>query len=228
MSNICIIPARGGSKRIPRKNILPFLGKPILAYSIEAALECNLFSEVMVSTDDIEIAEVARQYGANIPFYRSEKTSDDYATTFDVLDEVLANYQNSGKSFDNLCCIYPCAPFVNCQKLRTSYKILCDGGFETVIPVVAYSFPIQRSFTVKENRLSYKYPEFEKTRSQDLEIMYHDTGQFYWCKVTSLLEHKSLVTGNTGSLILSELEVQDIDNLSDWQMAELKYKLLKQ
>ncbi len=228
MSNICIIPARGGSKRIPRKNILPFLGKPILAYSIEAALECNLFSEVMVSTDDIEIAELARQYGANIPFYRSEKTSDDYATTFDVLDEVLANYQNSGKSFDNLCCIYPCAPFVNCQKLRTSYKILCDGGFETVIPVVAYSFPIQRSFTVKENRLSYKYPEFEKTRSQDLEIMYHDTGQFYWCKVTSLLEHKSLITGNTGSLILSELEVQDIDNLSDWQMAELKYKLLKQ
>ncbi len=228
MSNICIIPARGGSKRIPRKNILPFLGKPILAYSIEAALECNLFSEVMVSTDDIEIAELARQYGANIPFYRSEKTSDDYATTFDVLDEVLANYQNSGKSFDNLCCIYPCAPFVNCQKLRTSYKILCDGGFETVIPVVTYSFPIQRSFTVKENRLSYKYPEFEKTRSQDLEIMYHDTGQFYWCKITSLLEHKSLITGNTGSLILSELEVQDIDNLSDWQMAELKYKLLKQ
>lgn len=228
MSNICVIPARGGSKRIPRKNILPFLGKPILAYSIEAALESNLFDEVMVSTDDAEIAEVALQYGANIPFYRSENTSDDYATTFDVLEEVVNNYYYKGKSFDHLCCLYPCAPFVNGKKLITAFKILCEGSFESVIPVVAYSFPIQRSFIVIENKLTYKYPEFQKSRSQDLEKSYHDTGQFYWCKVTSLLEHKSLITGNTGSLILSELEVQDIDSLTDWQMAELKYKLLKE
>jgi N-acylneuraminate cytidylyltransferase len=228
MPNICIIPARGGSKRIPRKNIKGFLGKPILAYSIEAALESNLFSEVMVSTDVIEIAEVARQYGAKIPFYRSENASDDYATTFDVLDEVLTNYYTTGKSFDNVCCLYPCAPFVNSQKLITAYEILCEGSFESVIPVVAYSFPIQRSFNVKDNKLSYKYPEFEKTRSQDLEKIYHDTGQFYWCKANSLIKNKGIMNQNTGFLELTELEIQDIDNDVDWQMAELKFKLLNQ
>lgn len=228
MANLCIIPARGGSKRIPRKNVKEFLGKPILAYSIEAALESNLFSEVMVSTDDIEIAEVARQYGAKIPFYRSENASDDYASTFDVLDEVLSNYKNSSKSFNTLCCIYPCAPFVNSLKLITAYKILCEGSFESVIPVVAYSFPVQRSFIVKDNKLSYKYPEFEKTRSQDLEKIYHDTGQFYWCKVNSLIKNKGIMNQNTGFLELTELEIQDIDNDVDWQMAELKFKLLNQ
>jgi N-acylneuraminate cytidylyltransferase len=191
-------------------------------------LDSNLFSEVMVYTDDIEIAEVARQYGANVSFYRSEKTSDDYATTFDVLDEVLTKYQNSGKRFDDLCCLYPCAPFVNSQKLRTAYKTLCEGSFETVIPVVAYSFPIRRSFIVKDNKLSYKYLEFEKYRSQDLEKMYHDTGQFYWCTVKSLIKNGSIINPNTGFLELTELEMQDIDNEVDWQMAELKYKLLSQ
>ena len=136
MANICIIPARGGSKRIPRKNIKGFLGKPILAYSIEAALESNLFSEVMVSTDDIEIAEVARQYGAKIPFYRSENASDDYATTFDVLDEVLSNYQNSSKSFDNLCCIYPCAPFVNCQKLKLMQNLKLEFQMQFLFQMI--------------------------------------------------------------------------------------------
>lgn len=193
MSNICIIPARGGSKRIPRKNILPFIGKPILTYSIEAALESNLFDEVMVSTDDPEIAEIGRLYGANVPFLRSEKTSDDYSTTFDVLEEVVTNYYDKGKSFDHLCCLYPCAPFVNSKNLITTYKILCDGSFESVIPVVAYSFPIQRSFIVRGNKLSYKYPEFQKSRSQDLEKIYHDTGQFYWCKVSCLLKNRSII-----------------------------------
>ncbi len=228
MTNLCIIPARGGSKRIPRKNIKAFLGKPILAYSIEAALESKLFSEVMVSTDDVEIAEVAQKFGANVPFLRSEKASDDYATTFDVLDEVLSKYQDIGKNFDNLCCIYPCAPFANSKKLTLAYKTFCEGSFETVIPVVAFGFPIQRSFIVHGNKLTYKYPKFEKTRSQDLEKMYHDTGQFYWCNVNSLIKNKGIMNQNTGFLELAELEVQDIDNDVDWQMAELKYKLLSQ
>ena len=182
----------------------------------------------MVSTDDIQIAELASQYGANVPFYRSEKTSDDYATTFDVLDEVLTKYQNSGKRFDDLCCLYPCAPFVNSQKLRTAYMTLCEGSFETVIPVVAYSFPIQRSFFIRDNKLLYKYPEFEKSRSQDLEKTYHDTGQIYWCKVNSLINNRGIMNQNTGFLELTELEVQDTDNEVDWQLAELKYKLLNQ
>lgn len=228
MDNLCIIPARGGSKRIPRKNIRAFLGKPIIAYSIEAALKSNLFSEVMVSTDDIEIAVVARQYGANVPFYRSEKTSDDYATTFDVLNEVIVNYRNTGKKFNTLCCLYPCAPFITQQKLVKAYETYVNGNFETVLPVVAYSFPVQRSFIVKDNKLLYKYPEFEKFRSQDLEKTYHDTGQFYWCNINSLLENKSIMNTNTGFVELTELEIQDIDNDVDWQMAELKYKLLGQ
>ncbi len=212
MTNVCIIPARGGSKRIPRKNIKTFLGKPILAYSIEAAIDSKLFEEVMVSTNDIEIADIARNYGANVPFYRSEKASGDHSTTFDVLEEVLTNYQESGKIFDHLCCLYPCAPFVNSHKLIITYKALCDGRFESVIPVVAYSFPIQRSFIIKNNKLSFKYPEFEKSRSQDLEKMYHDTGQFYWCKVNSLINNRGIMNQNTGFLELTELEIQDIDN----------------
>ena len=225
MKNLALIPDRGGSKRIPRKNIKEFNGKPIIAYSIEAALNSGLFDEVMVSTDDKEIAEVAKKYGASVPFLRSKKNSDDFATTYEVLKEVIDAFSEIEKYFDNICCIYPCAPFVTKEKLKLTFEKLKLGNFDTVIPIVPFSFPIQRSFVAKNNKLSYKFPEFEKSRSQDLEKIYHDAGQFYWCKKDSLLSHQSLINYNTGFLELPELEVQDIDNEVDWELAELKFKI---
>lgn len=225
MANLCIIPARGGSKRIPRKNIKDFLGKPIIAYSILAALESGLFDEVMVSTDDEEIAEIALNHGAKVPFLRSSVTSNDYATTYQVLEEVLLEYKKIGRSFDNVCCIYPCAPFVNGEKLKLAFDTMIKGEFDSLFPIVGFGFPIQRALRLDNEKISFFYLEYALTRSQDLEKSYHDAGQFYWAKVSSLLDQKSLITNNTGSIVLSELEVQDIDNEMDWTLAELKYKM---
>lgn len=227
MANICIIPARGGSKRIPRKNIKRFLGKPIIAYSIEAAINSGLFDEVMVSTDDIEIAEIAKKYGAKVPFLRSNKTSDDYATTFDVIEEVLIKYQDTSKKFTMVCCLYACAPFVTSQRLSESLTVLETNGFDSVFPVMSFGFPIQRSLKLEGNKINFFYPEFSLSRSQDLEKSYHDAGQFYWMKVDKFLQHKKILTNNTGSIIISEMEGQDIDNEVDWKLAELKYELLQ-
>ena len=228
MANICIIPARGGSKRILRKNIKDFLGKPILAYSIEAAIESNLFDEVMVSTDDKEIAKIAEKYGANIPFLRSDKNSDDFSTTYDVLYEVLGDYKNKkNREFQNLCCIYPCAPFVNSKMLSKSYSKLIDKNLDVIFPILPYSFPIQRALREKDGNVKMINEEFMNTRSQDLESTYHDAGQFYWCTVSGLFENKKLISKNAGGIIVSELNAQDIDNETDWKLAELKYKLNK-
>ena len=150
MNNLAIITARGGSKRIPKKNIREFCGKPIIAYSILAALESKLFSEVMVSTDDLEIAEIAKQYGANVPFLRSEKTSDDFATTRDVLVEVLTEYEKRGQVFDHMCCIYPTAPFVTAQKLKVAYDTMIEHDADDISPMVRYSYPPQRSFYIRD------------------------------------------------------------------------------
>lgn len=225
MSCIAIITARGGSKRIPRKNIRPFCGKPILAYSIEAALQSGLFEEVMVSTDDEAIAEVARQYGAAVPFLRSEETSNDFATTADVLTEVLNRYQESGRTFDTMACLYPTAPFVTAEKLRTALEHLQTTGADSLMPVVAFSFPPQRGLVVRDGALAYQYPQYASARSQDLEPIYHDCGQFYFCRTAAFAKYHTLVTPRTVPLILPEQEVQDIDNLSDWDLAELKYKM---
>lgn len=181
---ICIITARGGSKRIPRKNIKDFCGKPIIAYSIYAALESGIFNEVMVSTDDQEIADVAMQYGAKVPFLRSARNSDDYATTADVLAEVLAEYKKQGRSFVTMCCVYPTAPFITAEKLRAAYKMFIDSEAEMLEPVVAYSYPPQRSFLLRDCNLVYQWPEYVRTRSQDLESWYHDAGQFYFYDVS--------------------------------------------
>lgn len=224
---ICIIPARGGSKRIPRKNIKSFLGKPIIAYSIESALSSKLFDEVMVSTDDKEIAEIAKDYGASIPFLRSAENANDFATTVDVLHEVLDNYKKQGEVFDCACCFYPTAPFVSGSLLVKAYQKLIEEEYDTVFPIIPFTFPIQRGMKINEDkRIEMFNPEYLLVRSQDLEPAYHDTGQFYWFRVEKLLAENKLLTNNTGYVILSAIEAQDIDNLEDWDIAEFKYKYL--
>ncbi len=226
MSSIAIITARGGSKRIPRKNIKDFLGKPIIAYSIEAAVRSGMFDEVMVSTDDEEIAEIAKTYGANVPFYRSEKTSGDFATTNDVLLEVLEEYEKKGQKFDVGCCIYPTAPFVTAEKLKDAYNKLEESGADTLIPVVSFSYPPKRALVVREGKLVFHYPEFIDSRSQDLEPEYHDIGQFYFFKTEAFKVNKKLMLGDIVPYVVDETEVQDIDNLSDWKIAEIKYRAM--
>ncbi len=226
MSRLAIITARGGSKRIPKKNIREFCGKPILAYSIEAALASGLFDTVMVSTDDTEIAQIAKKYGAEVPFFRSAATSGDFATTNDVLAEVLAEYAKRGRHFDVACCIYPTAPFVTSQKLQAAVAQLEVSDADTLIPVVSFSYPPQRAMVVEQERLVFKYPEYLDSRSQDLQPHYHDVGQFYVFRTDRFAVNKKLMVGNILPLIVSELEVQDIDNLTDWKIAEMKYRLM--
>lgn len=225
MKSVAIITARGGSKRIPRKNIKDFCGKPIMAYSIEAAKESGLFDEVMVSTDDGEIAEVARKYGANVPFMRSAATSDDYATTADVIREVLGEYEKQGKNFGWVCCIYPTAPFVTAKKLRDSFSYLRAKNANALVPVVRFSYPPQRCVVIANGLLQYKWPENVRARSQDLEPYYHDAGQYYFWKTEEFSEG---MIENTVPFVLNDLEVQDIDNLEDWRLAEIKYRMMQE
>lgn len=224
---IAVITARGGSKRIPKKNIKEFCGKPIIAYSILAALEADIFDKVMVSTDDGEIAEIARSFGAEVPFLRSAETSNDYATTADVLLEVLKGYAKEGQSYDKLCCIYPTAPFVTAEKLRSAMNLLAEPDTDSVVPVTSFSFPPMRGNYVREGKLSYCYPEYANMRSQDIETMYHDCGQFYCVKTEAFLKFKKIVMENTKAIIVPEREVQDIDTIEDWVMAEMKYQIMK-
>lgn len=225
---IAIITARGGSKRIPRKNIREFCGKPILAYSVQAALESGIFHTVMVSTDDEEIAEVARQYGAEVPFFRSAETAGDFATTNDVLLEVLAEYEKRGRHFDMGVCIYPTAPFVTAEKLKSAVEKLENSDADTLIPVVAFSYPPQRAMIVENGRLVFEYPEYLDSRSQDLKPHYHDVGQFYVFRTEAFQVNRKLMVGNILPMVVSELEVQDIDNQTDWEIAEMKYRLMRQ
>lgn len=224
--NLAIIPARGGSKRIPLKNIKNFLGKPIIAYSIQAALESKLFDEVMVSTDDETIAKIAVEYGAKVPFKRSEENAGDQASTEDVLKEVLKNYGNNGMKFDYACCLYPCAPFITYEKLRQAYSKLSTEHIDTVFTVLKYGSPIQRALKLENGRIKMFYPANYYKRTQDLEPAYHDAGQFYFFSTEKFLKNGELWTDNTTAIIINDLEAQDIDNESDWKMAELKYSLL--
>jgi len=228
MHNLAIIPARGGSKRIPRKNIRDFLGKPIITYSIDAALGSGLFEEVMVSTDDKEIAEIAIKYGARVPFYRSDEASSDFATTMSVVKEVVSIYKRQfNKTFDLICCIYPTAPLIQVQHLKTGLDILLAKNFDSVFPVVAFGYPVWRGVEITdEGKTLMVWPEYQNSRSQDLKKIYHDAGQWYWMNMNQIDE--TIFTKNTGSIVLSENEVQDIDNLTDWKLAEMKYKLLNE
>ena len=224
MKSIAVITARGGSKRIHKKNIKDFCGKPIIAYSIIAALESGLFDDVMVSTDDQEIADIARQYGASVPFMRSAKTSDDFATTRDVLEEVLNDYSSRGQEFDYMCCIYPTAPFVTPAKLKQVFDMMVEKDADDASPLVSYSYPPQRAFYIRDHVKTPCQPEMMPMRSQDLEPIYHDAGQFYFYKLSSFFGKKE--DYYSLPVIFPESEVQDIDNLEDWTIAELKYELM--
>lgn len=224
---VAIITARGGSKRIPGKNKKEFLGKPIICYSIEAALASGLFEEVMVSTDDEEIAKISRQAGASVPFMRSEATANDYATTDDVLLEVLEEYEKRGRIFAYMACIYPTAPFVTEEKLKAAFQLLVEEGASGVMPVVRFSFPPQRGMAVRNGRLAYCQPENAMKRSQDLEPMYHDCGQFYCLDVGRFRQQKAIWMENAVPFIQDEKYVQDIDTLQDWEIAEMKYQMMR-
>lgn len=228
MSSIAIITARGGSKRIPRKNVKNFCGKPILLYSIEAALRSGCFDEVMVSTEDAEIAALAREAGASVPFMRSEKTAGDFATSADVIEEVLSAYAEQKREFEYACILYPTAPFVTGEKLRQAMELLQKEGADSVLPIVQYSFPPQRAFVNKNGCICFAHEEYAKTRSQDLEPMYHDAGQFCCFRTELFLTKHTLVTENTRGIVCPESEVQDIDTFEDWHLAELKYKMMRE
>ena len=219
---LAMITARGGSKRIPKKNVKEFCGKPILWYSIEAALKAGVFDEVMVSTDDEEISKLARQAGASVPFMRSEDTANDYASTDEVIMEVLKEYEKIGQTFDSFCCIYPTAPFITAGRLKEAMELLETA--DSVMPVVAFSYPPQRGLIVNgEGYVERQFPQYATTRSQDLEKVYHDCGQFYACKTIPFMEAETTDVEKLVPLVLSEMEVQDIDTLEDWELAEIKY-----
>lgn len=227
MKTVAIITARGGSKGIPGKNIKPFMGQPIIKYSIDAAKDSGCFDEVMVSTDSAEIAEVSEKHGAKIPFLRSEANSNDFATTANVIEEVLNEYIKRGHEFEYACCIYPTAPFISPEKLKEGFNLLKEKGADSVVPVVRFSYPIQRSLKIEDGKLLMIWPENLNKRSQDLMPAYHDIGQFYWLKVESFLKERVLFGKYTVPFEVPESEVQDIDNEEDWKIAEMKYKILK-
>lgn len=228
MDAIAIITARGGSKRIPGKNKKDFLGKPIICYSIEAAISSGLFEEIMVSTDDEEIARIAKEAGASVPFMRSDASSDDFATTDDVLMEVLEEYEKRGRVFDYMACIYPTAPFVTAEKLKNAMNILIKEKASGVMPVVGFSFPPQRGMVVRNGRLEYCYPENILKRSQELETIYHDCGQFYCYNVEKYRACRGNLPDGYVPVVVEETEVQDIDNFSDWKLAEIKYSMMQE
>lgn len=228
LGSVAIITARGGSKRIPKKNVKDFCGKPIITYSIEAAIESGCFDEVMVSTEDEEIAQIAEKAGAKIPFKRSLKTAGDFATSAEVIEEVLGEYKKLGRVYKYACILYPTAPFVTGEKLKQAMTMLMDEEVDSVLPIVPFSFPPQRAFVNRGGKIQFVEEKYAKTRSQDLEPLYHDCGQFC-CFKTEVFEKKHiLVTDNTMGIVCPESEVQDIDNYEDWYLAELKYKMMKE
>ncbi len=227
MKNICIIPARGGSKRIKNKNIKTFCGKPIIAYSIEAALSSQVFDAVIVSTDTKSIAEVAEHYGAQVPFTRPDKLSDDYANTFDVMQHAAQWAVGEYPEVECLCCLYATAPFVRSQDLIESLNLLATNDALYCYSVTEFEFPIQRAVKIIDG---YATP-FDKTqmlkRSQDLESSYHDAGQFYWGRVSAFLNREDFFASSSLAYPLDRIRVQDIDTMTDWRNAEMKFTLLE-
>lgn len=225
---IAIITARGGSKRIPQKNIKNFFGKPMLHYAINACKEADVFSEIMVSTDSEEIAVIARRYGAQVPFMRSEKTASDFAITYDVLNEVIINYKNNGKEYDYVCCVYPCVPFLKGQTLKDAYHQLTSSNNDALQPVCKFPVPVEWAMKIEGGILVPNDRKAQLIRSQDLTPKYFDAGMFYFIKTDVMLREKTLTPVKTMAYIMNEMEIQDIDTLDDWELAELKYQILKE
>jgi pseudaminic acid cytidylyltransferase len=225
--NLCVIPARGGSKRIPRKNIKKFNDKPIIAYSIEAALRSKCFDQVIVSTDDQEVANIAVEYGANVPFLRPTELSDDYSGTIPVVQHAI-NWMEGNNKIQNVCCLYATAPFVRPEILSDAYQKMLDSNTDFCFSVTSYAFPIQRALKIKNQvGLQMFYPENFDKRSQDLEEAYHDAGQFYWGKVESFKRNLPLFSNASYPYLLPRYLVQDIDTMEDWIRAEAMFKALK-
>lgn len=224
--NVCIIPARGGSKRIPRKNIKTFNGLPIISFPIQEALKSNLFDTVIVSTDDEEIARIAQRYGAETPFFRSKETSDDFATTLDVLKEVMFNLSTESRYYNNICCLYPCTPLVTSEVLIKAFQKFIYDDMDTLLTIQEYRHPIQRALALKDGKtIEFVNQKHIATRTQDLEVFYHDAGQFYFHKTALITDKESIYEGKTGCFLLSGTQAQDIDNEDDWALAEVKFNV---
>jgi len=228
MKNVAIIPARGGSKRIPAKNIKEFLGKPIIAYSIAAAKQSGLFERIIVSTDSEAIAEVANRYGAETPFMRPEEIADDFTTTAAVLAHALQWLAAHGSEAQHACCIYATAPFIQVHYLKAGYELLTGKGATSVFPVTTFPFSIFRALKINDDgRLAMFWPEHELTRSNDLPEAYHDAGQFYWVDCKVFLEKQQLYSDDSLPVVVPRHLVQDIDTPEDWTRAEMMYKALQ-
>jgi len=229
MSNLCIIPARGGSKRIPKKNIKHFGNKPIIAYSIEAALSSGLFDKVIVTTDDHDIVKIAQYYGAETPFIRPEHLSDDFTNTSDVITHAITSCETYyNMSFNIVCCLYATAPFIKNTDLKNAYEGLIKANTNFVVPVTNFPFPIQRALKQQENLVVPFCTQNMKKRSQDLEEAFHDAGQFYMGYKSAWHTYPDIWSANISPLILSRYAVQDIDTMEDWDHAELLYALINQ
>ncbi len=227
--NVAVIPARGGSKRIPRKNIRKFSGKPIIAYSIEKALLSNLFDKVIVSTDNDEINSIAKQFGAEVPFKRSAQLSDDYAGTTEVVAHAIKWMENQGWTLNGVCCIYPTAPLLDVELLKISYDIFIKGKWDYVFSAAEYVYPVERSFKVLDNNgLNMLIPENFNRRSQDLTSTFHDAGQFYWGTPETWVAERPIFSERSTIIKLPTYRVADIDTEEDWKRAELLYKILRQ
>ena len=226
--NLAIIPARGGSKRIPRKNIRPFSGKPIIAWSIEAAKASHCFDRIIVSTDDPEIAAVAKEWGADVPFMRPAELADDHTGTTAVIAHAIEQEQESGRRPVNVCCLYATAPFVDPDDLRQGLEMLKQDNCKYVFSVTSYAFPIQRALRiVADGRVEMFAPENLNTRSQDLDEAYHDAGQFYWGKASAWLEGATIFGLGALPIIIPRSRVQDIDTSEDWERAEYMFEAMR-
>lgn len=225
--NLCVIPARGGSKRIPRKNITEFCGKPMIAWSIEAAKASGCFDRIIVSTDDEEIAEVAKSFGAEVPFMRPVELADDFAATRPVVNHAIEGATRLFGKPDLVCCLYPTAPFITVEDICSSLAVLRSEKVDFVFSAAIFAYPIQRAFTIRvDGGLERCYPQYRNTRSQDLEEAYHDAGQFYWGRCQAFLEGKDSVSENSRAFILPRYRVHDIDTEEDWVRAEKMFAAL--
>ena len=225
--NLCVIPARSGSKRIPKKNIKLFFGKPIIVRSIELAIASKCFDKIIVSTDDKIIANLAKSCGADVPFLRPKKLSNDFTGTVPVISHAVKWQIEHDFKPHYVCCIYATAPFIKLSDLKNSLKILKISGSDYVLPVTRYAHPIQRSFKIKKNKkLKMFYPKHCNSRSQDLEVAYHDTGQFYWGLTDSWLKNKPIINGNSSCILVPRYRAIDIDTLEDWKFAEKMFNII--